>query len=90
MDRRTTLQGLTITRSSMNVTARMVNGRRRHSCAPPPCAPPPGLVTVPTESLALSGVDTMSGYRNAGDRAIRVDMLERLLHFLRNRKDHEF
>ena len=49
-----------------------------------PTAPPPGLVTVPTESLALSGVDTMSGYRNAGDRAIRVDMLERLADLLRS------
>ena len=49
-----------------------------------PSAPPPGLVTVPTESLALSGVDTMSGYRNAGDRAIRVDMLERLADLLRS------
>ena len=49
-----------------------------------PTAPPPGLVTVPTESLALTGVDTMSGYRNAGDRAIRVDMLERLADMLRS------
>ena len=49
-----------------------------------PSAPPPGLVTVPTESFALSGVDTMSGYRNAGDRAIRVDMLERLADLLRS------
>ena len=49
-----------------------------------PTAPPPGLVTVPTESLALSGVDMMSGYRSAGDRAIRVDMLERLADLLRS------
>ena len=49
-----------------------------------PTAPPPGLVTVPTESLAFSGVDTMSGYRNAGARAIRVDMLERLADLLRS------
>ena len=49
-----------------------------------PTAPPPGLVTVPTESFASSGVDTMSGYRNAGDRAIRVDMLERLADLLRS------
>ena len=31
----------------------------------------------------MSGVDTMSGYRNAGDRAIRIDMLERLADMLR-------
>ena len=49
-----------------------------------PSAPPPGLVTVPSTSLlGLSGVDTMSGYRNAGDRAIRIDMLERLADMLR-------
>ncbi len=49
-----------------------------------PTAPPPGLVTVPSESFSLNGVDTMSGYRNAGDRAIRVDMLERLADMLRS------
>ena len=48
-----------------------------------PSAPPPGLVTVPSTSLGLSGADTMSGYRNAGDRAIRIDMLERLADMLR-------
>ena len=49
-----------------------------------PTAPPPGLVTVPSESFSLNGVDTMSGYLNAGDRAIRVDMLERLADMLRS------
>ena len=49
-----------------------------------PSAPPPGLVTVPSETLLLSGLDTMSGYRNAGERAIRVDMLERLADMLRS------
>jgi ATP-dependent RNA helicase SUPV3L1/SUV3 len=39
---------------------------------------------MPTDSLALCGLDTMSGYRNAGDRAIRVDMLERLADLLRS------
>ncbi|MAK97441.1 MAG: disulfide oxidoreductase [Euryarchaeota archaeon] len=48
-----------------------------------PSAPPPGLVTVPSASMVLSGLDTMSGYRNAGDRAIRIDMLERLADMLR-------
>lgn len=49
-----------------------------------PSAPPPGLVTVPSETLLLSGLDTMSGYRKAGERAIRVDMLERLADMLRS------
>ena len=49
-----------------------------------PSAPPPGLVTVPSQTLLLSGLDTMSGYRNAGERAIRVDMLERLADMLRS------
>ena len=48
-----------------------------------PSAPPPGLVTIPSASMVLSGLDTMSGYRNAGDRAIRIDMLERLADMLR-------
>ena len=45
-----------------------------------PSAPPPGLVTVPALD---TGVDTVCGYRNAGTRAIRVDMLERLADLLR-------
>jgi ATP-dependent RNA helicase SUPV3L1/SUV3 len=48
-----------------------------------PEAPPPGLVTVPTLKDAPEGYDTMSGYRAAGDRMIRVDMLERLADMLR-------
>ena len=48
-----------------------------------PEAPPPGLVTVPADSSAPEGCDTMSGYRNAGTRAIRIDMLERLADMLR-------
>jgi len=47
-----------------------------------PEAPPPGLVTVPT-----AGGDqqqfTKAGYRAAGERAIRIDMLERLADMLR-------
>ncbi len=49
-----------------------------------PDAPPPGLVTVPTAKDAPQGYDTMSGYRAAGERMIRIDMLERLADMLRN------
>ncbi|WP_299411740.1 helicase-related protein [uncultured Sulfitobacter sp.] len=48
-----------------------------------PESPPPGLVTIPVEAGAPAGADTMSGYRNAGNRAIRIDMLERLADMLR-------
>ncbi|WP_299967061.1 helicase-related protein [uncultured Roseobacter sp.] len=48
-----------------------------------PEAPPPGLVTIPTDASAPAGADTMSGYRIAGERAIRIDMLERLADMLR-------
>ncbi|KJS40990.1 MAG: disulfide oxidoreductase [Roseovarius sp. BRH_c41] len=48
-----------------------------------PEAPPPGLVTVPARSDAPKGYFTMAGYRAAGDRAIRIDMLERLADMLR-------
>ncbi|MCV3272642.1 helicase-related protein [Roseobacter sinensis] len=48
-----------------------------------PEAPPPGLVTIPADAGAPAGADTMSGYRNAGARAIRIDMLERLADMLR-------
>ncbi|MBS4010577.1 MAG: disulfide oxidoreductase, partial [Roseovarius sp.] len=49
-----------------------------------PEAPPPGLVTVPARSDAPKGYFTMAGYRAAGDRAIRIDMLERLADMLRS------
>ncbi len=49
-----------------------------------PESPPPGLVTIPTEKDAPTGWDTMSGYRAAGSRAIRIDMLERLADMLRS------
>nr|WP_254446491.1 helicase-related protein [Ruegeria sp. HKCCD8929] len=49
-----------------------------------PEAPPPGLVTVPTANDAPTGYDTMCGYRAAGERAIRIDMLERLADMLRS------
>ncbi|MCI2398080.1 helicase-related protein [Aliiroseovarius subalbicans] len=49
-----------------------------------PESPPPGLVTIP----ALPGVEAqtymLSGYRAAGARAIRIDMLERLADQLRS------
>ena len=48
-----------------------------------PESPPPGLVTIPVDASAPAGSDTMSGYRNAGTRAIRIDMLERLADMLR-------
>jgi len=48
-----------------------------------PEAPPPGLVTVPADADAPKGYDTMCGYRAAGTRAIRIDMLERLADMLR-------
>ena len=48
-----------------------------------PESPPPGLVSVPVDTSATAGSDAMSGYRNAGKRAIRVDMLERLADQLR-------
>ncbi|MDG1472674.1 MAG: helicase-related protein [Ascidiaceihabitans sp.] len=49
-----------------------------------PESPPPGLVTIPAEQGATEGSDTMAGYRLAGTRAIRIDMLERLADMLRS------
>lgn len=49
-----------------------------------PESPPPGLVTIPAMTDGPQGADTMAGYRNAGDRAIRIDMLERLADMLRS------
>ncbi|MCG6885057.1 MAG: disulfide oxidoreductase [Silicimonas sp.] len=48
-----------------------------------PESPPPGLVTIPHLSDIPSNIYLMSGYRPAGDRAIRIDMLERLADLLR-------
>ena len=50
-----------------------------------PEAPPPGLVTVPAGAPGAvpPGFHAMSGYRAAGARAIRIDMLERLADMLR-------
>ncbi|QXT40800.1 helicase-related protein [Gymnodinialimonas ceratoperidinii] len=48
-----------------------------------PDSPPPGLVTIPSVADAPEGHAIMTGYREAGSRAIRVDMLERLADMLR-------
>ncbi|MCB1342525.1 MAG: disulfide oxidoreductase, partial [Pseudooceanicola sp.] len=48
-----------------------------------PSPPPPGLVTIPSAKGMPQGYHTMSGYREAGERAIRIDMLERLADMLR-------
>jgi len=48
-----------------------------------PESPPPGLVTVPTLRDAPEGYHPMAGYRVAGERAIRIDMLERLADMIR-------
>ena len=50
-----------------------------------PEAPPPGLVTVPAVKDATPGYYAMAGYRAAGERAIRIDMLERLADMLRDK-----
>ncbi len=48
-----------------------------------PEAPPPGLVTIPAAVGVSEDYYTQSGYRLAGARAIRIDMLERLADMLR-------
>ncbi|WP_212523955.1 helicase-related protein [Actibacterium sp. MT2.3-13A] len=48
-----------------------------------PESPPPGLVTIPAIGDVPDGYYTLSGYRRAGQRAIRIDMLERLADMLR-------
>jgi ATP-dependent RNA helicase SUPV3L1/SUV3 len=48
-----------------------------------PESPPPGLVTVPALKDGPEGYDAMAGYRATGERAIRIDMLERLADMLR-------
>jgi len=50
-----------------------------------PESPPPGLVTVPAANDAIAGYYAMAGYRAAGERAIRIDMLERLADMLRDK-----
>ncbi len=46
-------------------------------------SPPPGLVTIPVIEGIAPEVYSLSGYRPAGARAIRIDMLERLADQLR-------
>ncbi len=48
-----------------------------------PESPPPGLVTIPMPGDVDQKAVLMSGYKAAGDRAIRIDMLERLADMLR-------
>jgi ATP-dependent RNA helicase SUPV3L1/SUV3 len=49
-----------------------------------PEAPPPGLVTVPNLEEVPAQHYMLSGYRKAGARAIRIDMLERLADMIRS------
>ncbi len=49
-----------------------------------PESPPPGLVTIPAVKGVAQSNYLMSGYKSAGDRAIRIDMLERLADMLRS------
>ncbi|MFZ0098042.1 MAG: helicase-related protein, partial [Gemmobacter sp.] len=48
-----------------------------------PESPPPGLVTIPNIVEVPKEHYTLAGYRPAGSRAIRIDMLERLADLLR-------
>ncbi|MEM1234874.1 MAG: helicase-related protein [Pseudomonadota bacterium] len=48
-----------------------------------PESPPPGLVSIPTDTGAEPWFHTAAGYRAAGERAIRIDMLERLADLIR-------
>ncbi|MDO5706943.1 MAG: disulfide oxidoreductase, partial [Paracoccus sp. (in: a-proteobacteria)] len=48
-----------------------------------PESPPPGLVTIPHLPDVPRNHYTLSGYHPAGDRAIRIDMLERLADLIR-------
>jgi len=50
-----------------------------------PESPPPGLVTIPNITEVPKDHYTLSGYRPAGARAIRIDMLERLADILRTK-----
>ncbi|MDG2475203.1 MAG: helicase-related protein [Paracoccaceae bacterium] len=46
-------------------------------------APPPGLVTIPKVENVTLDYYIMGGFKLVGDRALRVDMLERLADLLR-------
>ncbi len=48
-----------------------------------PESPPPGLVTIPAAEGAPRGYYEKVGYRLCGQRALRIDMLERLADLIR-------
>ena len=48
-----------------------------------PESPPPGLVTIPATKGTPQRHSLMAGYKPAGERSIRIDMLERLADMLR-------
>jgi ATP-dependent RNA helicase SUPV3L1/SUV3 len=48
-----------------------------------PAPPPPGVVTFPAPEGVPNPYFPMAGYRRAGSRALRLDMLERLADMLR-------
>ena len=48
-----------------------------------PSPPPPGVVTLAAPEGVPDGWYPMAGYRKAGERAIRIDMLERLADMIR-------
>ncbi len=50
-----------------------------------PSSPPPGHVTIPALIEAPEGYYNVVGYRLAGERAMRIDMLERLADMIRTR-----
>lgn len=50
-----------------------------------PESPPPGLVTIPNLAEVPRQHYTLSGYHPAGERAIRIDMLERLADLVRQK-----
>ncbi len=48
-----------------------------------PAPPPPGVVTMPAPEGVPNAYYPMAGYRRAGTRALRLDMLERLADMIR-------
>ena len=62
---------------------RLVLWSLRESLGEFPEAPPAGLVTIPGVKDAPKGYYPRAGYRLAGERAIRIDMLERLADLIR-------
>ncbi len=62
---------------------RMVLWSLANGLAEFPESPPPGLVTIPNLPDVPRQHYTLAGYRPAGARAVRIDMLERLADLLR-------